>query len=196
MAVTRRNWYNVMDFLFFKQCPVHIWCCGTDNNYEKPRCLVSQWCEYWTKRHILGLIASPWNITPNVMTAIRTNYDGIYMVKACQIIVRSMSRNKFYSEFALVTRMKYPFFPWPNLIFYKPNVTSRNGPLMHNTTVYTSQVQNRNTWMIVEYHNKLWDNSKSNHTFVWASEKMFKNFCPSLYTAQLYSRHRILLWGL
>ena len=79
--------------------------------------------------------------------------------------------NKLYSEFALVTRIKFPFFPWPNLIFYKPYVTSRNGPLMHNTTAYTSHIQNRNTWVIVDYHNELWENSKSSYTFVWATEK-------------------------
>ena len=79
--------------------------------------------------------------------------------------------NKLYSEFAVVTRIKFPFFPWPNLIFYKPYVTSRNGPLMHNTTAYTSHIQNRNTWVIVDYHNELWENSKSSYTFVWATEK-------------------------
>ena len=79
--------------------------------------------------------------------------------------------DKFYSEFALVTRIKFPFFPRPNLIFYKPYVTSRNGPLMHNTTAYTSHIQNKNTWVIVEYHNELWDNSKSSYTLVWATEK-------------------------
>ena len=95
----------------------------------------------------------------------------ISVVKACQIVVRSMSMNKLYSEFAVVTRIKFPFFPWPNLIFYKPYVTSRNGPLMHNTTAYTSHIQNRNTWVIVDYHNELWENSKSSYTFVWATEK-------------------------
>ena len=90
--------------------------------------------------------------------------------------------NKFYSEFALVTRIKFPFFPRPNLIFYKPYVTSRNGPLMHNTTAYTSHIQHRNNWVIVEYHNELWDNSKSSYTLIWATEKKkSKNFCPSLY---------------
>ena len=79
----------------------------------------------------------------------------VSVVKACQIIVRSMSLNKFHSEFALVTRIKFPFFPRPNLIFYEPYVTSRNGPLMHNTKAYTSHLQNRNTWVIVEYHNEL-----------------------------------------
>ena len=79
--------------------------------------------------------------------------------------------NKFYSEFALVTRIKFPFFPRPNLIFYKTYVTSRNGPLMHNTTAYTSHIQNRNTWVIVEYHIELWENSKSSYTLVWATEK-------------------------
>ena len=69
----------------------------------------------------------------------------VSVVKACQIVVRSMSLNKFYSEFALVTRIK----------FYRPYVTSRNGPLMHNTTAYTSHIQNRNTWVIVKYHNEL-----------------------------------------
>ena len=93
------------------------------------------------------------------------------MVKACQIVVRSMFLNKFYSEFALVTRIKFTFFPRPNLIFYKPCVTSRNGPLMHNTAAYTSHFQNKNTSVIVEYHNKLWGNSKSNYTFVCAPEK-------------------------
>ena len=93
------------------------------------------------------------------------------MVKACQIVVRSMFLNKFYSEFARVTRIKFPFFPRPNLIFYKPYVTSRNGPLIHNTAAYTSHFQNKNTSVIVEYHNKLWGNSKSNYTFVCAPEK-------------------------
>ena len=82
-----------------------------------------------------------------------------------------MSLNKLYSEFALVTRIKFPFVPRPNLIFYKPYVTSRNGPLMHNTTAYTSQIQNRNTWLIDDYHNELWENSKSSYTFVWATAK-------------------------
>ena len=104
------------------------------------------------------------------------------MVKACQIIVRSMSLNELYSECALVTRIKFPFFPRPNLIFYKPYVTSRNCPLMHNTTAYTSHIQNRDTWVIVEYHNELWDNSKWSYTFVWSTAKKSKNFCPSLYT--------------
>ena len=49
------------------------------------------------------------------------------MVKACQIVVRSMLLNKFYSEFGLVTRIKFPLFPRPNLIFYKPYMTSWNG---------------------------------------------------------------------
>ena len=79
----------------------------------------------------------------------------VSVVKACQIVVRSMSLNKLYSEFALVTRIKFPFFPRPNLIFYKSYVTSRNGPLMHNTTAYTNHIQNRNTWVVVEYHNEL-----------------------------------------
>ena len=87
------------------------------------------------------------------MSAIWTNYDGIYGTGMWNI--RSMSLNKFYSEFALVTRIKFPFFPLPNLNFHKRYVTSRNGPLLHNTTAYTSFVQNRNTWVIVEYHNKL-----------------------------------------
>ena len=42
---------------------------------------------------------------------------------------------------------------------------------MHHTTAYTSHIQNRNTWVIVEYHNELWENSKSNYTFVWATER-------------------------
>ena len=42
---------------------------------------------------------------------------------------------------------------------------------MHNTTAYTSHIQNRNTWVIVDYHNELWENSKSSYTFVWATEK-------------------------
>ena len=96
---------------------------------------------------------------------------SVSVVRACQIVVRSMSLNKFYSEFALVTRIKIPFFPRPNLIFYKPYVTSRNGPLMHNTAAYTSHIQNRNTCVIVEYHNELIENSISSYTFVWATEK-------------------------
>ena len=65
--------------------------------------------------------------------------------------------------------------------FCKPNVTSRNGLLMPNTTAYTSHVQNTNTWVIVEYHDKLWDNSKQNYTFVWAPDKNVQELGPSLY---------------
>ena len=96
---------------------------------------------------------------------------AVSVVKTCQIVVRSMSLNKLCSEFALVTRIKFPSFPRPNLIIYKPYVTSWNGPLMHHTTAYTSHIQNRNAWVIVEYHNELWDNSKSFYTFVWATER-------------------------
>ena len=93
------------------------------------------------------------------------------MVKACEMIVRIMFLNKLYSEFDPIIRIKFPFSSRPNLIFYKPYMTSRNGSLMHITTAYTSHVQNRNTSVIVEYHNELWENSKSNYTFVWAPEK-------------------------
>ena len=42
-------------------------------------------------------------------------------------------------------------------MFYKLYVTLRKGPLMHNTAMYTGHVQNKYTWVIVEYHNKLWE---------------------------------------
>ena len=57
---------------------------------------------------------------------------------------------------------------------------------MHNTTAYTSHIQNRNTWVIVEYHNELWENSQSSYTYVWATEKSPRNFVKSVYWWQIF----------
>ena len=97
-------------------------------------------------------LASSWNINPKEMTAVRIKYDGIYGK-----IMSSSCLNKFCSEFTPVIIFKFPFFPRSNLMLYKPYVTLRKGPLMHNTTMYTGHVQNIYTWVIVEYHNKLWE---------------------------------------
>ena len=35
-------------------------------------------CVNTGQKDIFGFIAAPWNITPNVMSAIRTNNDDIY----------------------------------------------------------------------------------------------------------------------
>ena len=82
VAVTRRNCYNVLIYFYFYQ----------DNDWYIFDCMlliimvktmfcfvfiISRWCEYWTKRHIICLIASPWKITPKVMTAVRINYDDV-----------------------------------------------------------------------------------------------------------------------
>ena len=84
----------------------------------------------------------------------------ISVFKACQVDVLIMLLNKFYSEFAPVTRLKFPLFPGPHFIFFKPFVTSQKSPLTHNTTAYTGHVPNINAWVIVEYRKKLWENSK------------------------------------
>ena len=105
------------------------------------------------------------------MTAIWTNYGDIYG-KTYQIVVPVMLVNKSYSEFAPVTGYKFHFFPRPNLI-WEAIWTSRKGPLAHSTTAYTGHVQRINTRVIVKYHIKLLDNSKSNLKFIWAPEK-----CP------------------
>ena len=69
------------------------------------------------------------------MTAVKTNYDGI-CGEECEAVVRIVSLNKLYSEFAPATRLKSQFCSRPTLIFYKPYVTSRKGPLVHNTKGY------------------------------------------------------------
>ena len=51
------------------------------------------------------------------MIAVRTNYEGMDG-KTYQVAVRIMSLNTFYSDFAPVTKLKFPFFPQPNLIFF------------------------------------------------------------------------------
>ena len=66
---------------------------------------------------------------------------------------------------------------------------------MHNTTAHTSHIQNRNTWVIVEYHNELWDNSESSHILVWATEKKSKNFCPSLYIKYIFALYIFAPFG-
>ena len=59
---TRWNWYNV--WISFSM-------------FEGKRFLAFHWCWYWTKRNSFGLIASPWHVTPFVMNAFTSNYDGI-----------------------------------------------------------------------------------------------------------------------
>ena len=59
-------------------------------------------------------------------------------------------------------------------------------------TAYTSHFQNKNTSVIIEYHNKLLGNSKSNYTLVCAPEKYVQEFCPSLY---MHVCHQVQEWG-
>ena len=80
-------------------------------------------------------------------------------VKACPVVIRIMLLNEMYSDFAHVTRLEFPSFPWPNFIFYKSYLTSWKGPPMHNSKEYTSDVQNIDTRVNVEYHNVIWENS-------------------------------------
>ena len=68
------------------------------------------------------------------MTAIRTNYDG--MSNSCLY----HAAESIYLEFATETRIKFPLFPRPNLIFYIPYVKSRQGSLTHYTKAYTNYV--------------------------------------------------------
>ena len=108
----------------------------------------------------------------------------VSIANACSVVVRIMSLNKFYSDSLYCNLIKIPVLSAAKIYFYKPNVTSQNCSLMHNTSVFTSHGQNINSWAIVEYHNKLRENSKWNFTFVWAPEKMSKNVCPSLWPIQ------------
>ena len=90
------------------------------------------------------------SITPKMITAVRTNHDGIY-VKTCQIVVHIMPLNNFDLEFAPCNYIKIVILPAVKLYFYIQYVMSRKGPLMHNTIAYTSHVQNINTVVIVKY---------------------------------------------
>ena len=53
--------------------------------------------------------------------------------------------------------IKIPILSADTLDFYKQYVTSRKGPLMHNTAAYTGHVKNIKTWVIDEYNNKWWE---------------------------------------
>ena len=105
----------------------------------------------------------------------------VSVVKASQIVVRSMSLNKLYSDFALVTRIKFPFFPRPNLIFTSHTwrhetvhwcITLRRIPVIFKIGILG--------WLLNIIMNYERIPNQVTHSF-GRLQKKSKNFCPSLY---------------
>ena len=102
------------------------------------------------------------------------------MVKACEMIVRSMFLNKFYSEFAPITSIKFQFFPRPN--FFTSHtwrhetvhwcITLRRIPVMFKIETLG--------WLLNIIINYEIIPNQITHSF-GRLKKMSKNFCPSLY---------------
>ena len=85
------------------------------------------------------------------------------------------SQRQILSNFHLITTHNH---------FFKPYVTLRKGKLVHNTTSYTGDVQNVNTWVIIEYYNRWSNYSKSNYAFVSSCGKNAQEVLPKFVHAQ------------
>ena len=76
---------------------------------------------------------------------------------------------------------------------------SRKGPVMHNAKAYYSHVQNISTWVVVEYHNELSENSKSSYSFVWVPEKsvqeLLSKFVLDIRPIQVQLLQTEIRWG-
>ena len=102
-------------------------------------------------------------------------------VKACQIVVRIMSLNKFYSEFAPVTRIKIPYFPRPYLIF--TSHTWRHEMIRWCITLWRISVMFKIEtlgWFLNIIQNYERFSNQITHSF-GRLKNVSKNFCPSLY---------------
>ena len=86
---------------------------------------------------------------------LKQNYHTIHG-KIISGSFRAMLLNKYYSEIAPVTELKFPFFLDPNFAFLQAMRDVTNGSTDGvATTVYTGHVQNTNMWMSFRYHTKL-----------------------------------------